>query len=979
MTLKTTKLRDAITFALAVGATAVAGTGIAFAQATTPAPAPAKTLDRIEVTGSRIKRTEIETSQPVFTLNRAEIQAQGLTSIGDVIQNLSANGSALNSTFNNGGNGETQVSLRNLGSNRTLVLVNGRRWVGGTGLGGAVDLNTIPSAAVERIEVLKAGASSLYGSDAIAGVVNVILRKDYQGAEANAYIGSFDKGDGTKQSYDLTIGQTGERFSAMFGVGYVKEDPVFAGDRPISSTPTDGTGLAFASSTIPGGRFALCRGVFSNGTCSIGQTRPNGTAGQFTYDPGNSGLNQRNRTGADLYNYAPENYLLTPQERKSIFGRATLDLTDNVRAFIQGTYNNRLSEQLLAANPVVLGTGPGAGVQAKTVDISKFNIYNPFGFDVSRIQYRPVEVGRRSFKQDVNTLGISTGLDGSFERFGRTFSWDAGMVYARNDANATTDGLFNVLALKNALGPSMLVGGVPTCVATPGVASTKILGCVPLNLLGNGVITPDMANYVSFVAHDASGYKMKQYYADISGDIFELPGGMFSFAAGVEKRTEQGFSQPDALIVSGNTTGNASTPTHGGYGVKEAYVEFLIPLLKDLPFAKELSFDVATRFSDYSNFGQTTNSSFGFKWRPIADVLVRGNYAQGFRAPSILELFQGQSDSFPSTKDPCSTTFGGGYAGLTPVQVARCTAAGVPVGGYDQGNSQIRSTIGGNTKLTPETSTTKTLGVVWSPAFIQGFDVSLDWWRIELKNTVTAFSSQFILDQCIREGVQFYCGLIQRDNTGQISSLLSTNVNIGATNTEGWDLTANYRLPAMSWGQVSFQWDTAYIDKLNSDVNNDGKITDADFIGPRNRTNQVGQYSQFNNNWRIRSNLLARWEKGDFGATWFTRYYSSQVESCPFSYNDYGFGKLCSDPGAVDATNGDAILNPATASNHIGATTYHDASVYWKAPWNAKVTLGVNNVFDKQPPRAFNAFANTFDPQYEVPGRFFYMQYNQKF
>ena len=159
----------------------------------------ATTLDRIEVTGSRIKRTDVETSQPVFTLNRDEIQAQGLTSVGDVIQNLTANGSTLNTTFNNGGNGETRVSLRNLGSQRTLVLVNGRRWVGGTGLGGSVDLNTIPTAAVERIEVLKDGASTIYGSDAIAGVVNVILRKDFDGAEANAYVGVFDKGDGFNQ------------------------------------------------------------------------------------------------------------------------------------------------------------------------------------------------------------------------------------------------------------------------------------------------------------------------------------------------------------------------------------------------------------------------------------------------------------------------------------------------------------------------------------------------------------------------------------------------------------------------------------------------------------------------------------------------------------------------------------------------------------------------------------------------------------
>ena len=313
MTLKTTKLRDAITYAIAVGA--IAGTGSAFAQDAAPQPQEkeATTLDRIEVTGSRIKRTDIETSQPVFSLSRDEITAQGLTSVGDVIQNITANGSTLNSTFNNGGNGETRVSLRNLGSNRTLVLVNGRRWVGGTGLGGAVDLNTIPTAAVERIEVLKDGASTIYGSDAIAGVVNVILRQNFEGAEANAYIGQFDKGDGTRQAYDFTIGSAGDRFTAMLGFGWVKEEPVMAGDREISAEPVFGTGNSFGSGTTPGGRFALCSETFdpSLGFCRFNdsrdldgdgvpdaapQTNHLGDPGTFTYDAGGNSASVANST-----------------------------------------------------------------------------------------------------------------------------------------------------------------------------------------------------------------------------------------------------------------------------------------------------------------------------------------------------------------------------------------------------------------------------------------------------------------------------------------------------------------------------------------------------------------------------------------------------------------------------------------------------------------------------------------------------------
>jgi iron complex outermembrane receptor protein len=968
MELKKHPLRDAICIAM----TAATFSGGALAQDAAPAEQEgASELDRVTVTGSRIRRAEVETSQPIFQLNREEIQAQGLTSVGDVIQNISANGSALNSTFNNGGNGETRVSLRNLGSNRTLVLVNGRRWVGGTGLGGAVDLNTIPTAAVERIEVLKAGASSIYGSDAIAGVVNVILRNDYQGAEGNAYMGVFDKGDGFRQSYDLTIGTSDDRFSAMFGAGYVKEEPVLAGDRDISSVPVYNTGVSFGSSTTPGGRFALCTGTINpvTGACSVAQTRPDGTSGFFTYDAGRTGNQWRNFVAADQYNFAPENYLITPQERKSIFGRATLNLTDDVQAFIQATYNNRRSEQLLAAMPIVLGSGPGAGTQPRTISISQFSIYNPFGAPVSRIQRRAVETGGRSFNQNVDTFGFSGGLEGSFERWNRYFTWDAGMVYGRNDQNDTTYGLFNVLALRNALGPSEIRNGVPVCVNQPG--GTVITGCVPLNLLGApGSITPEMLNYVSFVAHDEFGYKMKQYFANLTGEIAELPGGMLAFAAGVERRTESGYDQPDALINSGNTTGNARTATAGQYSLQEAYGELSIPLLKDVPFAKQLEFSLSSRYSDYSNFGDTVNSAFGFKWRPIEDLMVRGNWAEGFRAPSIGELYAGVADSFPTLADPCSTTFGGGYNGLTTEQRNRCHAQGVPVGGYDQGNAQIRISVGGNPNLGPETSTTKTLGVVWSPSFISGFDVSLDWWKIELENTITAFSGQFIVNQCIRQGIQAFCNQYSRNPGGPINTLLSSGVNIGAANVEGFDMTLNYRMPETSFGRFSVTWDTTYMSDYSTDNDADGDVDAAD------GGSRVGEYFDRNNGWRIRSNALLRWEMGDFGATWFSRYYSRQEEPCRFIGlpNDLGFGQLCN----AATVNSSGIVQ-AGSQNRIGATTYHDASIYWKAPWNARVTLGVNNVFDKEPPTAFTAFANSFDPQYEVPGQFFYLQYNQKF
>jgi iron complex outermembrane receptor protein len=1010
MTLKTTKLRDAIKFAIAVGT--IAGTGSAFAQDAAPAPQEkeATTLDRIEVTGSRIKRTDIETSQPVFSLSRDDIQAQGLTSVGDVIQNITSNGSTLNTTMNNGGNGETRVSLRNLGSNRTLVLVNGRRWIGGTGLGGAVDLNTIPTAAVERIEVLKDGASSIYGSDAIAGVVNVILRQNFDGAEANAYIGQFDKGDGTRQSYDFTVGSAGDSWAAMLGVGYVKEEPVMAGDREISQLSVFGAppdAFFQGSSTTPNGRFALCNGTFSNGLCDVGETRPDGTGGQFTYNDGLSGEDWRNRVGTDVFNFAPDNYLLTPQERKSLFLNGSLDITDNVRFKATATYNQRTSEQLLAAIPIVLGSGPGASPNAKSITISEFSMYNPFGETVSRIQRRAVEAGPRAFTQNVDTFAFNGAFEGTLEFGDRALDWEAGYFWGENRNHITEEGQFNLVALRDGLGPSMIdnrAGSAtfnqPVCVRTPGDLTTVIGGCVPINLLGSGTLTPEMLGYAAGTLHSELEYKQKSYYANIGGELFDIgDAGAFAFSFGLEHRTESGFDDPDALIAAGNSTGNNRKPTSGGFSVDEAYLELAIPVLKDLPFARLLDFSVATRYSDYSTFGDTLNSKFGFRWKPIEDLLVRGNWSEGFRAPSVGELFTGISDSFPTLTDPCNL---GSFGSLSAAAQARCIAQGVPDGGYDQGNPQIRINAGGNPDLQPETTETTTLGFVYSPSWLEGFDVSLDWWQIELDNAISLPTGQFIVDECIRGNVQFYCDFYTRAPGGALD-LTSQPGNVGGQNVEGYDLTVSYRLPETSWGKFSFTWDTTYLSKFELDLDGDGQfgesITTVPGIGTPTEdweideiANAPGHYQQNSNAWRLRSNLATRWEMGDFGATWNVRYYGAQVEDCQ-TFVDYGYSFLCSDPdrfiGVPEDTNGngswdgeaggDSIVAVNDARNRIAATTYHDVSAYWNAPWNAKITLGVNNVFDKDPPVSHSAFANSFDPQYEIPGRLYYMRYTQKF
>jgi iron complex outermembrane receptor protein len=1002
-------LAHAIRSALAAAAALSAPTfiGDAVAQETGDDEQAPVTLDRVEVTGSRIKRVDIETSQPIFQLDREDILAQGLTSIGDVIQNLTAHGSAQNSNVNNGGNGETHVDLRNLGPGRTLVLVNGRRWVGGTGLGGAVDLNSIPTAAVDRIEVLKDGASVIYGSDAIAGVVNVILREDFDGAEANAYFGQYDKGDGTRESYDFTIGAAGDRFSAMLGVGYVKESPVYAGDRAISREPVYGTGNAFGSSITPFGSFLLCDGTIGPAGCEGALVDPAGNPfATFTYDPGRSGLDWRPYLYPDdLYNYAPENYLRTPQERVSVFASGTLEIAPGVRFKTAVTYNERKSEQRLASTQIVAGAATGSPL-GRSIYIHEDSFYNPFDQPVGFVARRAVETGGRSFNQNVDTFVFDAALEGDFELGERLFDWQVGYLRGENERSDTTYGQFSLPALRDALGPSFqdgpngpVVCGTPDDPATPDVDERNVIaGCVPLNVLGApGVITQDMIDYAGVVAHDRYGYEQTTYYANLSGELFRLPAGPLAFAAGLEHRKESGFDEPDALINSGSTTGNPRVGTRGGFDLDEAFLELSIPLLADVPFARLLDVSLATRWSDYSNFGETVNSKFGFRWKPIDDLMLRGNYTQGFRAPSVAELFTGVTDFYFSPIDPCATD---SYPGLNPAAQARCRAQGVPEGGHvELPGTVTRIAFGGNPDLEPEPSTSRTLGLVYSPGWAEGLSVALDWWRIEFENTITQFQAQEIVDLCILGGVDAFCDRFDRLPGGTIDSLDATGMNIGESLAEGYDLTVNYRFPETGWGQLDLVWDTSYLSRRESDIDGDGvrgeSQLDTPEIGaplPNNEGgNVVGIHTQSDNNWRIRSNLQARWEMGNLGATWLVRYYSHQQEDCQFMVS-FGFPELCSDPdrsvgipidlndnGVWDGEGVDAVVTTPAARNRLGSTTYHDIGVYWNAPWNGRVTVGVNNAFDKQAPRSVQEAVNSFDPQYQVPGRFYYFRYSQKF
>ncbi|MEM9302396.1 MAG: TonB-dependent receptor plug domain-containing protein, partial [Pseudomonadota bacterium] len=566
-------LFTAVNCALAAGVASLGVSGLALAQDQDEDTAE---LDRLEVTGSRIKRADIESASPVFVIQREEIERTGLTSVGDLLQDLPIAGSALNTQFNNGGNGSTNLDLRNLGANRLLVLLNGRRFV--TSLGGVVDLNNIPVAVIKRIEVLKDGASAVYGSDAISGVVNIITRDDFEGLQANAYFGQFEsENDGEIQSYDFSVGTTSDRGSVFFSASYVKAEDVFAGDRRISQEPQFGTGNAFGSSGTPQGRFgAASLGSFAL-TTDPGAQVCNGTVcDPSAFRPGDFSAGAPG-DGADRFNFAPDNYLLTPQNRTNIFTQGTYDVTDDIRMTVEATYNNRESDTLLAPTPLFLGLF-GSNLAAE-VGVGANNPFNPFGVELAASSWllgrRLIEAGPRNFTEEVDSYRFGFGLEGSFEAFDRYFDWDVNYVYGKIEGSSTDFGLLNVQRVQRALSDG--------CVTDP--------DCVPLNVFGGipgntnpqagdvGTITPDMVDFITFVGNESGGNELTNYTANLTGELFELPAGPLAFAAGYEYRQTEGFDQPDALVAAGITSGNARQPTSGSVSVDEFYIELAVPIL----------------------------------------------------------------------------------------------------------------------------------------------------------------------------------------------------------------------------------------------------------------------------------------------------------------------------------------------------------------------------------------------------------------
>lgn len=723
-------------------------------------------VEKIEVTGSRIKRTDMETASPVSVISNKQITQGGYTNIADLLtQSTFSAGAPIGAATNNGGMGTTNIDLRGMGSSRTLVLINGRRMVNsGSGADATVDISSIPVSMIKRVEVLKDGASAVYGSDAVAGVVNIITKKNFSGLQLDASYGGTSKGDANTAQINMLMGGNFDKGNLVVGASYVDRGHVLQSARDFSSCVRDGS----PEGTCIGGSTYIPGGVVNAGN------------GYMQFDQGsNQWVPQHS-----YYNYVPYQYLYTPQKRASVFGNGTYNLTDNTQLFTSFFSTKRMSNQQLAPSPVY------AIIPAAATG----NIWNT---DVA-YKRRMTESGPRAYSQVVDTNRFVLGAQGTLD-IHNGLDWDVSYVWGRNDAISKTAGLQNTRKLVETTDPNVCgQNGIPC---------------------GNwfvpeGQLSQDLLNYVDYTDTSTGGNEMSVLSGNISGDLVELPAGMMSFASGIEYRRESGWFQPDSVTVAGDSAQSQQDPTNGSYHTTQVYGELAVPLLANKPFARDVSLEAAARYFDYSTFGSDSTWKLGLTWRINDQLMLRGVRSTAFRAPNVSELYGGAVGSFDYLSDPCS-----GYGSADPASNLYQTCnAQIGNTNYTYGDSQIQDTWSSSKDLQPEKAKTLTLGLVWSPDAINGLSATVDYYKINISNAIDRIDGQLYLDNCYA-GDQAACNVLQLHRssvTGDIDYMLRPLTNVGDQNTNGVDMNVRY-----AFAGAGIDWivnlDTTYLNKFEQD------------------------------------------------------------------------------------------------------------------------------------------------------------------
>jgi iron complex outermembrane recepter protein len=912
--LKNVFVRRAVRHALLANAIAIA---CATAQA---AEDPA--ITEVVVTGSRIARPDIEASTPVQVVSSQAIDMQGSQNIADIIAELPAVGtpglSRTNSNFLTSSNGVSTVNLRNMEDQRTLVLINGRRVVAGVGGTSIVDVNNIPTDLIESVQVLTGGASAVYGSEAVAGVVNFILKDDYEGLNVRAQTGASGEGDAERHMFSLTGGlNIGDRGNITGNVQYDRDFGLRSRNRAISAND-----IPARSSFPPQGRFPL--------------------ESNWTFGPDNV-LKDTFDTPVDGFNRNAERYIAVPLERTLVTVLGNYRLTDSVKLFAEGSYSrmesNSSLEPLATDNSdAVLPDGtisPGLSRDNPFIPAPILAEMDQVAADTGEEVFLPMikrmnGVFDRSNQNDRDFYRGVIGLSGEF---GSDWHWET--YYNRSQTKESTESETALrdryyFALDAIADPTT---GQPICRD----AAARAAGCAPFNPFGFNSVSRESADYITAGGiKDTYDAKVTQQVvaANITGPVFELPAGEVKIAAGAEYRKEESEELFSPETQAGNTMGNALSNTFGEYNVKEAYVETIVPLLSNAPFARSLDFEAAYRFGDYSTVGNVDSWKAGMTWAPIDDIRFRAVYSVATRAPSIGELFSGANQTFETVPDPCEAAVNeagpvGDYCRSIPGIAQQIATTGSFE--YTLGDSQsMEGQNLSNPNVQEEQAKTWTVGVVLTPQALRNFTMSVDWWQIKVSDAITLVARDYILDTCVNSlGTDPLCSRITRENVGTprprtpgtVFSIDTLPLNAASIETSGVDVALGYALEFGAAQRLNVSLAYTYLDKLSLQQNPS--------LPAENEKGQLDGPGRLGAGFEHRANLGINYAWDRFSASWRMNYLSAIKDT-------------------LDEN--DPTVPPEV--NDIGSAIYHDVQARYEfgADRQYAVYAGADNVFDKKPP-----------------------------